>query len=148
MLKPEGYHNIHIGKWHLGGTAPYHPFRRGFDEFFGFYPAQKEISQSVDARRYPDLVLNPELLKAYNEIGANLNLVHGFKGGKTTNVSAIKSTEEMGRADQVLADFTVAKINKVYIHFNLSFIVFVIWNYYFNNSSPIPAIVGRNLTCN
>ena len=21
---------------HLGGTAPYHPFRRGFDEFFGF----------------------------------------------------------------------------------------------------------------
>jgi arylsulfatase B len=25
-----------IGKWHLGGTAKYHPLRRGFDEFFGF----------------------------------------------------------------------------------------------------------------
>jgi len=31
-----GYVNGLIGKWHLGGTAPYHPFRRGFDEFFGF----------------------------------------------------------------------------------------------------------------
>jgi arylsulfatase B len=25
-----------VGKWHLGGTAPFHPQRRGFDEFFGF----------------------------------------------------------------------------------------------------------------
>ena len=25
-----------IAKWHLGGTAQYHPLRRGFDEFFGF----------------------------------------------------------------------------------------------------------------
>jgi arylsulfatase B len=25
-----------VGKWHLGGTGPYHPQRRGFGEFFGF----------------------------------------------------------------------------------------------------------------
>jgi arylsulfatase B len=25
-----------VGKWHLGGTAEFHPQRRGFDEFFGF----------------------------------------------------------------------------------------------------------------
>ena len=31
-----GYRTGLIGKWHLGGTAPYHPLRRGFDEFFGF----------------------------------------------------------------------------------------------------------------
>jgi arylsulfatase A-like enzyme len=35
-LQKAGYVNGLIGKWHLGGTAPYHPFRRGFDEFFGF----------------------------------------------------------------------------------------------------------------
>lgn len=35
-LQKVGYVNGLIGKWHLGGTAPYHPFRRGFDEFFGF----------------------------------------------------------------------------------------------------------------
>ena len=31
-----GYASALIGKWHLGGTAPFHPMRRGFDEFFGF----------------------------------------------------------------------------------------------------------------
>ncbi len=31
-----GYATALIGKWHLGGTAPFHPQRRGFDEFFGF----------------------------------------------------------------------------------------------------------------
>lgn len=31
-----GYTTGVIGKWHQGGTAMYHPFRHGFDEFFGF----------------------------------------------------------------------------------------------------------------
>lgn len=35
-LQKAGYATAVIGKWHLGGTAPYHPLRRGFDEFFGF----------------------------------------------------------------------------------------------------------------
>ncbi|MBA62497.1 MAG: N-acetylgalactosamine-4-sulfatase [Planctomycetaceae bacterium] len=36
QLQLAGYTTSLIGKWHLGGTAAYHPFRRGFDEFFGF----------------------------------------------------------------------------------------------------------------
>lgn len=35
-LRNAGYTTGLIGKWHLGGSAPYHPLRRGFDEFFGF----------------------------------------------------------------------------------------------------------------
>lgn len=35
-LHDVGYTTGLIGKWHLGGTARYHPHRRGFDEFFGF----------------------------------------------------------------------------------------------------------------
>jgi arylsulfatase B len=35
-LHDAGYVTALIGKWHLGGTANYHPLRRGFDEFFGF----------------------------------------------------------------------------------------------------------------
>ena len=31
-----GYSTAMIGKWHLGGTAPFNPIRRGFDQFFGF----------------------------------------------------------------------------------------------------------------
>ena len=37
ILKDEaGYTTGLIGKWHLGGTAHFHPIRRGFDTFFGF----------------------------------------------------------------------------------------------------------------
>ncbi len=35
-LHDVGYATALIGKWHLGGTAVYHPQRRGYDEFFGF----------------------------------------------------------------------------------------------------------------
>ena len=35
-LRNVGYHTGLVGKWHLGGTAPFHPQQRGFDEFFGF----------------------------------------------------------------------------------------------------------------
>ena len=35
-LTSNGYVTGLFGKWHLGGSAHYHPMRRGFDEFFGF----------------------------------------------------------------------------------------------------------------
>jgi len=35
-LHDAGYTTALVGKWHQGGTAAYHPLRRGFDEFFGF----------------------------------------------------------------------------------------------------------------
>ncbi len=35
-LRNAGYATGLVGKWHLGGTAEFHPQRRGFDEFFGF----------------------------------------------------------------------------------------------------------------
>ena len=36
LLHDQGYTTGLIGKWHLGGSADYHPHRHGFDEFFGF----------------------------------------------------------------------------------------------------------------
>lgn len=35
-LREVGYATGLVGKWHLGGTAPFHPLRRGFDSLFGF----------------------------------------------------------------------------------------------------------------
>ncbi|MGC6499017.1 MAG: sulfatase [Henriciella sp.] len=32
VLKPAGYHNVHIGKWHLGRAAPFRAVSQGFDE--------------------------------------------------------------------------------------------------------------------
>lgn len=36
LLKPLGYTNGLIGKWHLGKEEHFHPLRRGFDEFWGY----------------------------------------------------------------------------------------------------------------
>lgn len=36
LLHNVGYATSLVGKWHLGGTAPHHPQRRGFDDFYGF----------------------------------------------------------------------------------------------------------------
>jgi arylsulfatase A-like enzyme len=36
MLTQRGYATGLIGKWHLSAAPPFHPLRRGFQEFFGF----------------------------------------------------------------------------------------------------------------
>jgi arylsulfatase A-like enzyme len=35
-FKEAGYATGLVGKWHLGSSPPFHPQKRGFDEFFGF----------------------------------------------------------------------------------------------------------------
>jgi len=36
VLKSSGYVTGAVGKWHLGMAPHFHPFKRGYDEFFGF----------------------------------------------------------------------------------------------------------------
>jgi arylsulfatase len=86
------------------------PHDIGFDEYYGYYPAQKEISQRFDVRRYPGLVLDPERLAAFEAVGPADFLTHGFKGGETKELERIKSTEDMGRADSVLIKHTLKRI--------------------------------------
>jgi arylsulfatase A-like enzyme len=38
LLKGQGYHTLHFGKWHLGGKPGARPEQRGFDESLGFIP--------------------------------------------------------------------------------------------------------------
>jgi arylsulfatase len=97
LLSDAGYFSLITGKWHVGEIKGMRPHDIGFDEFYGYYSAEKEISQRVDARRYPQLVNNPDRLAAFAEIASDDHLVHGFKGGKTEQVSQIKSIEDMGR---------------------------------------------------
>ncbi len=35
-MKEQGYATGCVGKWHLGDLPKYHPYNRGFDEYFGF----------------------------------------------------------------------------------------------------------------
>ncbi|MBT9500290.1 MAG: sulfatase-like hydrolase/transferase [Burkholderiaceae bacterium] len=46
LLKPRGYHTVHIGKWHLGSTPEMRPNQQGFDESLfmesGLYLPEKD----------------------------------------------------------------------------------------------------------
>ena len=61
-LQDVGYATAIVGKWHLGGTAPFHPLRRGFDEFFGFTheghyfvpPPYRGVTTMLRRRTLPD----------------------------------------------------------------------------------------------
>ena len=74
---------------------------------------KKEITQGVDKRRYPDLVLNPDRLAMLKKAGDSTGLIHGFKNGKTEEVRQIESIEAMAEADTDLTRYTVAKIKSL-----------------------------------
>ncbi|TWT50069.1 Arylsulfatase [Thalassoglobus neptunius] len=119
------------------------PHDVGFDEFYGYYPAQKEISQRVDARRFPGLVLNPDRLAAFEAVGPSDYLTHGFKGGRTEELQQIMSTEDMSKADQVLADFTVKRIEELAAGEKPFFIEHCIMKVHCDNF-PHPDYVGKS----
>lgn len=112
LLGEAGYYTLLVGKWHVGESKGMRPFDIGFDEFFGFYTTQKEISQRFDQRRYPDLVDDPELLEAYEAIAPDNHLNHGFKNGKLERLEEITNKVQMAKVDQQLVDFTVQKIRE------------------------------------
>ena len=61
-LQNAGYTTALIGKWHLGGHAKHHPYRRGFDEFFGFLheghyfvpPPYRNVTTMLRRKRLPN----------------------------------------------------------------------------------------------
>jgi len=95
ILGESGYNTLLVGKWHIGSAKGMRPHEVGFDEYYGYYGAQKETSQAVDPARYPDLVLDKEKLARYEEMGEDHSLMHGFKDGTLKEISVIKSTEDM-----------------------------------------------------
>lgn len=52
LLKSRGYHTLHFGKWHLGGTPGTRPEDKGFDESLGFVPGASMYLPEND----PDVV--------------------------------------------------------------------------------------------
>ncbi len=52
-LSDSNYETLLVGKWHVGEAIGMRPHDVGFDEFYGYYRAQKEYLQSIDQNRYP-----------------------------------------------------------------------------------------------
>ena len=113
LLSDGGYTTVLSGKWHIGEAEGMRPHEVGFDEYYGYYPAQKELSQAFDKRRYPDLVLNPDRLAMLRAEGGSVALIHAVKGGATRQVQQITSIEDVAEGDRILKEFTVRKISEL-----------------------------------
>ena len=113
LLSESGYTTILSGKWHVGEAPGMRPFEIGFDEFYGFYRAEKEYTQEFDARRYPDLVLDPFKLEAYRKLGASDDLIYGVKGGQPQVVEKVSSIEDIAEGDKKLKEFTIKRIHEL-----------------------------------
>lgn len=120
ILSDAGYHTVLTGKWHTGEAEGMRPFEVGFDEFQGYYASQKELTQQVDERRYPDLVLNPERLQQFQKASTTVGMYYGAKGksaakyqykDNVVEVDAhvgriVAALEEAGVADNTFVFFT------------------------------------------
>lgn len=112
ILSEAGYKTVLSGKWHIGEQEGMRPSEIGFDEWLGWYAAEKEISQSFDKRRYPDLVLDTFKLNAYNKLDAGRDLMFGKKGEKITVQKVTTSTDDMAEADQTIKAYSLRKIKE------------------------------------
>ncbi len=111
ILSQAGYYTILTGKWHTGEAKGMRPVEVGFDEFQGYYASQKELTQQVDERRYPDLVLNPERMAAFKEVSGAIDMFHARKGeAQEQVVEKTVSIDQFAESDQKLADFTIERI--------------------------------------
>ena len=91
--------------WHLGEGDGLNPHQVGYDEYFGILTVTSELSQQVDQRLYPDLLLRPDRLKAVNDI-APAEITKGRKGGPLEVDRRIRNTDDLSRLDQHFADFS------------------------------------------
>jgi arylsulfatase A-like enzyme len=59
-LKDAGYQTALVGKWHLGTLPRFHPFRHGFDEFYGFLGAAADYASHIDTEHLAHLFQDGE----------------------------------------------------------------------------------------
>ena len=113
VLADAGYYTVHVGKWHQGEADGMQPHQVGYDEAQVYYASQKELTQQLDERRYPDLVLNPERAAAFAAASGKTDLFHGLKGRQERLVQKTTSVEQFAEADHALADFTMNRIREL-----------------------------------
>jgi arylsulfatase A-like enzyme len=79
MLQEAGYTTGHVGKWHLGASTPYRPWKRGFTDTFSFLGGGHDYFEQADDEN----VANEYKLPAMRQ-----GKIDSFKGYLTDALSA------------------------------------------------------------
>jgi len=74
LLRGHGYATGAFGKWHLGLEMPYHPLKRGFDEFYGFlgHGGHDYFDLKRQAQAYASIWRNGEVIDDSGYLTDNL----------------------------------------------------------------------------
>jgi len=79
LLKTRGYHTVHLGKWHLGGSKGSRPEDQGFDESLGFMAGGSMFLPEKD----PDVVNSKQDFDPIDKfLWPNLPFAVQYNGGE------------------------------------------------------------------
>ncbi len=142
ILSAAGYRTALSGKWHLGEAEGTRPHEVGYDEYFGILGVASEMTQAIDPRIYPDLVLRPERLDALRKL-AIPEVSTGKKGSPNRTVKEIKTPEEMGTIDQMFADYSVDFMRRAAADQKPFYLIHAFSRVH-NDNYPAPGYAGRS----
>ena len=112
LLGENGYVTGLAGKWHIGEGEDMQPQQVGYDEFHGFLSVVSEYTQYMDARKYGQLMLSPDLLATFKSLSHYNAVVEGKKGSELTEVYPLDTPERMGNTDQDFAAWSQGFIER------------------------------------
>ena len=142
LLSDAGYSTALSGKWHLGAAEGSRPHEVGYDEYMGILGVASEMTQAIDTRIYPDLVLKPERLEALRKLAVP-EVTAGSKGGAMRTVSQIRTPEEMGTIDQIFANNSVDFIKRSAASKKPFYLVHAFSRVH-NDNYPAPGYAGKS----
>ena len=132
-LQKAGYVNGLIGKWHLGGTAPYHPFRRGFDEFFGFtheghYFVPEPWKGTTTWLRRSVLPGGGKGRRAFEKVIYSTHMVGGNEPDYDANNPIVRGSQPIQEEEYFTDAITRESIDFIDRHADKPFFLFVSYN--------------------
>ena len=142
LLSAAGYQTALSGKWHLGEGDGMAPHQVGYDEYLGIMSVISELSQQVDVRLYPDLLLRPERRDALRA-EAPPRITRGVKGGPLETAVPINSIEDLSKLDQHFADFSEDFIRRQ-VRANKPFYLMHSFGRLHNDTYPAPGYAGHS----
>ncbi len=142
LLSAAGYRTALSGKWHLGEAEGTRPHEVGYDEYLGILGVASEMTQAIDARIYPDLVLRPERREALRKL-AIPEVTTGKKASAAQTVKEIKTPEEMGTIDQMFADYSANFIQKCASDRKPFYLIHAFSRVH-NDNYPAPGYAGKS----